>query len=105
MQYKYGKCRREDMRVCQFCNKEFELNENGARTKYCSEECYREAKKIKNRENWRKNNPDWDKDINKVCEWCGKTYTVPARNAHIARFCSDECRNTWRSREVKDICQ
>lgn len=31
--------------------------------------------------------------MNKTCEYCGKEFEVPARNAHIARFCSDECRD------------
>jgi len=30
-------------------------------------------------------------DVVIECEWCGKEFTVPARNAHIARFCSKEC--------------
>lgn len=81
------------MRRCKICNKEYELGESGAGYKYCSQQCADEARRIRNRERWREANPEWDKDINKVCEWCGKEFTVPARNAHIARFCSDECRH------------
>lgn len=89
------------MRICKICNKEYELNEDGAGYKYCSKYCTDEARRKRNRERWREANPEWDKGINKVCEWCGKEFTVPARNAHIARFCSDKCRDTWHSREVK----
>src|SRR5699024_8587010 len=33
-------------------------------------------------------------------EWCGKSHTVPPRTAHQARFCSDDCRYTFHSRET-----
>lgn len=81
------------MRVCKICNKEYELNKNGSGYKYCSQDCAGEARRIRNRDRWREANPEWDDGINKVCEWCGKEFTVPTRNAHIARFCSDECRS------------
>lgn len=87
------------MRVCKICNKEYELSEDGAGYKYCSQNCSDEARRIRNKEKWRKDNPDWDKGTNKVCKWCGVKFTVPARNAHIARFCSDKCRDTWHSRQ------
>lgn len=83
--------------TCHICNKEFD----GRKKKHCSQECADEARRIRNRDRWREANPGWDDGTNKVCEWCGEKFTVPARNAHIARFCSDECRNTWRSREIK----
>lgn len=88
------------MRVCKICNKEYELNESGAGYKYCSQGCADEARRVRNRERWREANPGWDEGTDKVCEWCGKEFTVPTRNAHIARFCSDKCRDTWWSREV-----
>jgi predicted nucleic acid-binding Zn ribbon protein len=80
-------------RSCPICDKEFEPNRNGALTKYCSQNCADEARRIRNRERWRKANPGWDDGTNRTCEWCGQAFTVPARNAHIARFCSDECRD------------
>ena len=54
------------MRVCKICNKEYELNEDGAGYKYCSQDCANEARRIRNRERWIEANPEWDKDINKV---------------------------------------
>lgn len=74
------------MNVCEICGKEFE----GRKKKYCSQECVDEARRVRNRERWRENNKPKE-DVIKECEWCGQTYTVPARNAHIARFCSNEC--------------
>lgn len=85
---------------CPICGERFEIKKNGALTKYCSKDCSDEARKVRNRERWRKENPGWDDGTNKVCEWCGQAFTVPARNAHIARFCSEECRYTFRSRVV-----
>ena len=79
-------------KVCPICNKAFEVHVNGALTKYCSQDCADEARRIRNRDRWRKQNPGWDDGTNKVCEHCGKHFTVPARNAHIARFCSEKCR-------------
>jgi len=99
--YEYNKVRQRKQyrldnniksRSCPICDKEFEPNRKGALTKYCSQNCADEARRIRNRECWRKNNKP-KKDVIKACEWCGHTYTVPARNAHIARFCSDECRH------------
>ena len=78
---------------CPICGERFEIGKNGALTKYCSQNCADKARRIRNRERWRRDNPGWDDGINKVCEWCGQAFTVPARNAHIARFCSDECRD------------
>lgn len=78
---------------CPICGERFEIKKNGALTKYCSEVCSDEARRIRNRERWREANPGWDDGTNKVCEWCGQAFTVPARNAHIARFCSEECKS------------
>lgn len=84
---------------CKHCRKTFTPNKNGAKYKYCSDDCFVDYRRKLNRERWRKNNtPKPDVTIN--CEWCGKEHTVPARTAHQARFCSDDCRYTWRSREV-----
>lgn len=87
------------MRECQHCSKEFEPNKNGARYKYCSEECFKEERRKRNRESMRKANPP-KPDVTIKCEWCGLLHIVPPRTAHQARFCSDDCRDTWWSREV-----
>ena len=108
--YEYNKVRKRKQyrldnniksRSCPICDKEFEPNRKGALTKYCSQNCADEARRIRNRERWRKQNPDWNKKIIKKCEWCGDDYSVPKRNAHQARFCSNECQQTWYSREVR----
>lgn len=44
-------------KVCPICNKAFEVHVNGALTKYCSQDCADEARRIKNREYMRKVNP------------------------------------------------
>lgn len=71
---------------------------DGRKKKYCSKECSDEVRRRKNRERWRNNNEP-KPDVTIKCEWCGKEHTVPARTAHQARFCSDDCRYTWHSRE------
>lgn len=78
---------------CPICGERFETRKNGALTKYCSKNCSDEARRIRNRDRWREANPGWDDGTNKACEWCGQAFTVPARNAHIARFCSEECKS------------
>ena len=56
------------MKKCKQCNKEFEMHVNGAGTMYCSDTCTQEARRKRNRERWRKENPDWNKDLDKRCE-------------------------------------
>ena len=108
--YEYNKVRKRKQyrlgnniksRSCPICDKEFEPNRKGALTKYCSQNCADEARRIRNRERWREANPEWDKDINKVCEWCGKSYEVKPKYASQSRFCSSECQQTWYSRKVR----
>lgn len=84
--------------ICNICGNEF----TGRKKKYCSQDCLDEARRISNRERWRTNNPGWNEGINKVCVWCGQVYTVPARNAHIAKFCSEECQQVRYNREVRE---
>lgn len=80
--------------TCAECNKEFA----GRKKKYCSKECSDEVRRRKNRERWRANNKPKE-DVTIKCEWCGRSYDVPARTAHQARFCSNDCRFTFHSRE------
>src|SRR5690606_28199844 len=81
--------------TCVECGKSF----SGRKKKYCTKECSDEVRRRKNRERMRKVNPP-KPDVTIICEWCGELHTVPARTAHQARFCSDECRYTYRSRVV-----
>ena len=98
IQYKYGK-EMIKMRVCKICYKEYTLNESGAGYKYCSQDCADEARRIRNRERWRKQNPDWNKIITKECEHCNKTYEIQGRNASRSRYCSNECQQAHSSRQ------
>lgn len=81
--------------TCARCGKEF----TGRKKKYCSEDCSKEAIRIRNRERWRKTNPQ-KQSVTIKCEWCGNKHTVPPRTAHQARFCSDNCKHNWRNRIV-----
>lgn len=87
-------------KVCPICNKAFEVHVNGALTKYCSQDCADEARRIRNRDRWRAANPGWDEGTNKVCEYCGNSFIDESKSKH-ARFCSYECQQTWYSREVR----
>ena len=87
------------MRVCKICYKEYTLNESGAGYKYCSQDCADEARRIRNRERWRKQNPDWNKIITKECEHCNKTYEIQGRYASQSRYCSNECQQAYYSRQ------
>lgn len=84
---------------CPICGERFEIKKNGALTKYCSEVCSDEARKIRNRERWRKENPDWNKGADKKCEWCNKEFEANPRHKNT-KFCSEKCRYTFRSRVV-----
>lgn len=88
-------------KTCPVCGKAFAVHIDGALTKYCSQCCADEARRIRNRDRWRKQNPGWDERVEKVCEYCGKHFAVPARNAHIARRCSDKCTQTQYTREIR----
>ena len=88
------------MKQCKQCNKEFEMHVNGAGTMYCSDACTQEVRRKRNRERWRKENPDWNKDLNKKCEWCNKEFEASPRHKH-AKFCSEKCRDTFKSRVTK----
>ena len=87
------------MRVCKICYKEYTLNESGAGYKYCSQGCADEARRIRNRARWRKQNPDWNKIITKECEHCNKTYEIQGRYASQSRYCSNECKQVHSSRQ------
>lgn len=97
--YRYRKKNNITVKQCGYCDAEFRPNENGAKYKYCSDECFNEYRREYNRLKMREVNPP-KHDVNKVCEWCGVDFVVPPRTAHQARFCNDKCRETWWSREV-----
>lgn len=79
---------------CLNCGKEMELSPSSSR-KYCSNECYHEAKK--------KMTPV----VKLTCEQCGKEFTRPKRSiqGQIPRFCSRKCKSDyWGRNRVKQVC-
>ena len=40
--------------------------------------------------------PKWEETVEKVCEYCGKTYTVSTLMASRSRFCSNNCKSQYR---------
>ena len=87
------------IRICGYCGLVYDKEEQGY-NKYCSDKCTTGIRRDRNRDRWRAANPGWDEGTNKVCEWCGQAFTVSARNAHIARYCSGECQKAWYGREI-----
>ncbi|OHX26771.1 hypothetical protein BKX95_08390 [Streptococcus iniae] len=71
---------------------------------WCSNEtmqtCKQEVRRKRNRERWRSENPDWDKGLDKKCEWCNKEFKTSPRYKNT-KFCSNKCRDIFNSRVVK----
>lgn len=84
--------------TCKHCGKEFIKKKNGAKVKYCSDKCYKDYRREYNRIKMREANPP-KHSVNKVCEHCGDNYEALPRGAHSSRFCSDNCKYTWWSRQ------
>lgn len=40
-----------------------------------------------------------NKQVEKICKYCGKHYVVKNERSNITRFCSIECKNNWQSTE------
>lgn len=79
--------------TCEICEEKF----SGRKRKYCSKHCSDEARRTRNRNRWREDNPSWDERITSTCEHCSKEFNHSKRVPN-AKFCSDECRYTYRSR-------
>src|SRR5690606_40694351 len=86
--------------TCKHCGKEFIKKKSGAKVKYCSDKCYKDYRREYNKIKMREANPP-KPDVTIMCEWCGKEHTVPARTAHQARFCGDDCRSRSRGHMPK----
>lgn len=78
------------MKVCVVCGAEFEAR--GNRKKCCSPACGRENHKRKNRESWRRRNPQ--KIVQKYCVECGAVFFVPAQQWKKLT-CGDECQQQY----------
>ena len=87
-----------DKRECLICKEEFTPNFNGAKTKYCSGVCSDEARRIRKREKWRKENGLCDKydyeDI-RNCKECNADISHMKINA---LYCSALCRQIYEDR-------
>lgn len=73
---------------CPICGERFEIGKNGALTKYCSQGCADEARRIRNRDRWRDDKGLSAEEVR--CEQCGKT--ISGRRIG-SKFCSEECRS------------
>lgn len=94
---------RSKYRKCEYCKEKFEPMANGAKIKYCSDECAKDMRRKRNRERWREQNPGWndDREVTLECEWCGGEYQVLKRYAYQSQYCSDECGQESYSRQVR----
>src|SRR5574344_2199598 len=79
----YEKSLGKSIKHCVVCDKPFEMKSNSSR--YCSEECKKEARNLRARERRRK------KKKNKVkkCGYCSKEYEPRHSNQ---KYCSTECK-------------
>lgn len=81
---------------CTVCGKEI-LREKGqaARwaTHFCSTQCRSVYQKGKNTG---EENPRYAR-VEKVCDWCGRTFQAWPSVQEKAKFCSKQCRNNWQS--------
>lgn len=87
----------ELVKDCPICGKQFEIHMDGARTKYCSEGCFNGARRIENREIWRRAHPGWDEGINTHCGNCGASLEGTSSKA---KYCSKKCANTVKDRKL-----
>src|SRR5574344_2885610 len=72
----------KNIKHCAVCDKPFEMKSNSSR--YCSEECKKEARNLRARERRRKEK----KNKVKKCEYCSKEYEKKHSNQ---KYCSKEC--------------
>lgn len=92
-------------KICPICGKEFDAAHRGK--KYCSEECAKEAERIKSRERMRKKSLRTIE--NKVCPICGKEFiTDNWRWKYCSEACSQkaaqECKKKYRPKAIKAVC-
>lgn len=79
----------EGMRECLVCGKR--LKHRGTRRKYCCREHHNLARNIKAKKS----------RVRFKCKWCGKAFFRQAKDVRFRsnhRFCSNECRTAWISR-------
>ncbi len=85
----------KDNKRCLNCGKDI----TGSSKMYCSDKCFREKRREQNMESYRRNNDLYKKyDKERKCKECGKDISEKPMNT---LFCSEECGQTWYSREVR----
>ena len=79
-------------KLCPVCNKSFRVKPSQYNKRStCSRECM--AKLYKQRLRGEAN-PHWrGGDIDKICKYCGKGYSVPRRDEATSKYCSYLCRD------------
>lgn len=80
-------------KICAYCGKEYDSN----RSKYCSEECSKSAKRQTFLEYQRQKNANKPKQT-RICVVCGKEF----KSNYGAKCCSDECREKNTQQWVHD---
>ena len=84
--------RKRDIRICEWCGGEFEINKSSPQ-RFCNEECYGRWKSENIRGNKTSN---WQGgDIIKLCRVCGKICYVKKYYINKDICCSVECKNIW----------
>lgn len=80
------------MYECHMCHKKFD----GRKKKYCSNECAKYARRLQNKENYRKANSLYEKyEEQRCCKQCGKDISDKSLDAV---YCNDGCRQTYYDR-------
>jgi YHS domain-containing protein len=93
---------------CDYCSEEIEvkqyvlrdLKEGKRKHIFCSNKC---KAKWESKNKIGLNNPNYNQ-INKVCEYCGKHYTVPQNQNDRTHYCSVECRQKGQRNRTKLEC-
>ncbi len=85
---------------CAFCAEIVDRRPSRAR-RFCSQKCAGQARGLNKKATAMAVMTRWGRPksaiIQKKCEWCKKTYSVPDRTLFRARrFCSQSCSNTWK---------
>lgn len=80
------------MYECHMCHKKFD----GRKKKYCSNECAKYARRLQNKENYRKANNLYEKyEEQRCCKQCGKDISDKSLGTV---YCNDGCRQTYYDR-------
>jgi len=95
-------------KICLNCGITFSIPHWREPRKYCSRSCYREHA-------FGEHSPHWQGgETKKICQYCGKKFTVEKNRENEVKFCSQSCNtssrsgeeaNHWQGGEVERTCQ